>query len=549
MSRKNDGMIPCDYLPERLPNRLRRVIRRTEDFGGGTDFLGGGGIFSDTVNLSPRKARLLATRPPRGLLVSGQGNGAPHGMAFFDGVLIFAQGTGLFSTADGVVVNRLGTVGDSDKQFFVFGDRLYIYPDKLYMERGGTMPKPIELDSGVIGQASFDGNTVTLPSGYAWATLGFGAGDGLRVLNADDVTPAPEGYYRIETIHGQTATLTQSFSASYVSAARFLRVVPDFARCCVSGDRVYGIAGRDVYVSGAGSATDFYSRPTGDGKHPVILHSDTEGDFTALSPWQGYVVFFKCDRICKLLGNRSDSFTLQDSMGVGIPARLANTLCEVGNLLCYCSDGGVYRYRGQQPERISPVGDGSLLRGCGGTDGQGYYLSVETSAGVRSSLYMPDREEWYPEDGADGVFLLRREGFVLIQDGEGCIWMSSSDGRTPACIFDEGQMRGPITASAQFLPDRYGEPEGYRLAGLYIRATGEAAGTLKVLAAYSDGRYSADAKGDSEVLLGEYAGEMTDRLLRVPVIPRFCDGMVLRLEMTDGWVIHAVIREYEPCGQ
>jgi hypothetical protein len=126
MSRKNDGMLSCDYLHERLPNRLRRVVRREEDFGGCSDLFGGGGVFSDTVNLSPRRGGLIATRPPRGLLTSGQGNGAPHGMVFFGGVLIFALGTGLFSTVDGAVVTRLGTVSDSDKQFFVFGDRLYM---------------------------------------------------------------------------------------------------------------------------------------------------------------------------------------------------------------------------------------------------------------------------------------------------------------------------------------------------------------------------------------------------------------------------------------
>ena len=59
-------------------------------------------------------------------------------------------------------------------------------------------------------------------------------------------------------------------------------------------------------------------------------------------------------------------------------------------------------------------------------------------------------------------------------------------------------------------------------------------------------RYDEDTE---EVLLGEFDGGMTDRLLRVPLLPRPCDGSVLRLEMAGDWVIHAVMRTYERRGQ
>ncbi len=541
MSKRMDGGTAPDYLPERMSHTLRREVGRILSFGGCSAPFRGGETIVLGVNLSPRRMPLLATRPPRGLFAYGRGSGKPHGMVWFDGALIFARGTGLYATSDGLQIHSLGSVSDTDKSFLAFGGKLYIYPDKLVMDGGFSMPRPIELDTGIIEEVEFSGNTVTLPKGEVWSERGFGVGDCLRVLNADDVTPAPEGYYRITGLHAGTATLATTFSASYTSSARFKRVVPALTKCCVSGDRVYGILGKDVYVSAAGSATDFYSRPAGDGKHPVILRCESGGEFTALSPWQGYTVFFKPDRVCKLLGSRSDSFTLHEGYGVGIPEGLADTLCEVGDSLYYASFGGVYRYRGQEPERISSFGEVTVTGGHGGSDGAVYCLSLTADGKERVSLLLPEEGAWYPEDDLAVGCILGHEGFLYLQDGEGNIWKTSPEGQKTGCGFTEREIKGALVSSATLTPDRFGEPDGYRLARLAIRATGAPGGILRVLIRY-------DESGE-ETLLGEFSGGMTDRLLRLPLIPRPCDSSVLRLEMTGDWVIHAIFRTYERMGQ
>ncbi|MBQ9151095.1 MAG: hypothetical protein IJX72_02500 [Clostridia bacterium] len=534
-----------DYLPERLPASLRRERVSVTDFGGLSR-----GMVTDAVNISPRHVPALATRMPRGLFVSSFGSGTPHGMAFFDGYLFFARGTRLYRTEDGTSVVDLGAVSDTDKQFFVFGDSLYMYHDKLYVEKGGVMPTYVELDTGVIEQVDFAGSKITLPEGMGWTALGFRVGDGLRVVNADDVDPAPEGYYRIDEIHGREATVVGSFPSTCTCDALFRRTVPALERVCVSGDRVYGVIGQDVYISAAGSALDFYSKGASDGTNPVTLHTDTNGDFTACAAWQGYVVFFKSDRICKLIGSRSDSFTLHDTPAVGIPARLADTLCEVNGALLYCADGGVYRYCGQEPERIAPAGASAATDGCGGTDGYAYYLAVEQgTAGWRQYLYLPDTGDWYAEDDLHPTGMVRRDGFLCIQDSDGYIWLTSSDGRATGCSFVERHVRGEVEASVTLAPDYGFQPEGCRLTGIFIRATAQTGATLEVLADYADGQAGKDAIGTEEVSLASFEGKMTDRLLRIPVAPRLCDGVKLRFAMTGAWVIHAVIREYERAGQ
>lgn len=539
MSKLFDGREISDYLPARLPRSLKRERVTERVFRGLKSAFGGGEGVCAGVNISPHRSPLLATRPSRGLFAYGRGTGAPHGMVWFDGSFIFARGGELFTTTEGSVVNSLGPVSDTDKSFFVFEGRLYIYPDKLYMESGNSMPKPIELDTGVIDNAAFGGDTVTLPKGYVWSDWGFEAGDCLRVVNADDVNPTPEGYYRILSLRGGTATLATNLPP-VTGKTIFRRLVPNLTRCCVSGDRVYGIAGKDIFVSGAGSATDFYSRSKADSGSPVILHSSTDGAYTALSPWQGYVVFFKEDRICKLLGSRSDSFTLRDTRSVGIPAHLADTLCEVGNALYYASFDGIYAYRGEEPEAVTGFGGVTVTGGHGGRDGGAYCVALTADSGGVVGLFLPETGEWYPEDDPAVGAILDAGGFRYMQDGDGNIWKSARDGRAHGCTFDERHMGRPAVASVTFAPDHFGEPDGYCLTGLFLRVTGGVGGTLKVSIRYDE---------EGETPLGEYAGGMADRLLRVPLPLCFCDGSALKLDMTGDWVIHAIVKEYERRGQ
>lgn len=543
--RKQTLQAMSDYLPGRLPASLRRERVSLTCFDG----LGREGVEA-ARNLSPRKSPALATRMPRGLYASAFGSGIPHGMAFFDGYLFFARGTRLYRTTDGRSVSDMGAVSDTDKLFFVFGDRLYVYPDKLYVEKGGGMPGYVELDTGIIEQVSFQGSQATLPEGLLWTALGFRPGDGLRVLNADDSDPAPEGYYRIAALRGREATVVGAFPSVHVSNARFKRTVPTLERACVSGNRVYGVIGQDVYVSAAGSALDFYSHKASDGSDPVILHTDTDGAFTACAPWQGYVVFFKSDRICRLMGSRSDSFTLTDTPAVGIPRHLADTLCEVGGALFYCADGGVYRYRGQEPDRVAPAGEEPVTGGRGGSDGYGYYLAVQREdSGWSQYLYLPETDAWFAEDDVHPTGMIRRDGYLCLQDSDGYIWMTSSDGRATGCSFDERHVRGEVESSVTLAPDYCLQPDGGRLVEIYIRATGGGGSEMEVRASYAHGQAGKDAVEAEELSLGTYKGKMTDRLLRIPVTAKLCDGVRLRLVMTGPWVIHAVIREYERGGQ
>ncbi len=557
-----------DRLPAALPGKCRRESTRIAEFPGlAVGGLPRAGQLSDMRNLSPLAHPALAVRTPRALLAPSRGMGLPHGMALLGEALYLVQGTTLYritspiaaaKSATGATATAVGTVSDSDKRMAVFGGRLLILPDKLYVDSDGTL-HPMELETGVIPQVVFDAGSVTLPEGQTWAALGFAAGDGLSVINADDDTPAPEGDYRIRSLRGRVATLTGGFSAPYTSDARFARRIPDLDGLCVSGDRVYGFAGDEILVSAAGSAF-CWAGPVDDGSGAARLRASSAGAITACAPWQGYVVYFKADRIFRLLGSRADSFELSETPAPGVPAPLAGTLAEVGGALYYHGDAGVYRYTGHYPERVATLpGEVSdtVVGGLAGTDGAGYYLSLgRRAAGAplptwRLYLYDPARDTWYAEDSLRPVStaLLRAasgaESYLALQAAEGAIWLTRADGRVAGFALSEVPATGAPFATATFPADHAHEPEGYRPVTLTLRASAPAGASLKVLASFV-------APGEDvtppATELATFTGPMTDRTLRIPLCPSVCDAMTVGLEMSPGWVIHAVSREYERRG-
>lgn len=530
-------------LPTNLMNGSKSIQMHLGRDWGLNSPMGGGNTLADGYNLSPREGSIPAVRLPRRAFVNGYGEGVSNGMIIFNGALVFARGNGIYSTTDGTTIYMLARVRDTYKNFVIFGDRLYIYPDKLFLERGG-MPRSLELDTGVLEDTEFKDNTIRLPVGYYWSDFGFEPGDGLQIVKSNASSPAPAGYYHILSVQDEVATLSQNLGVSCSGGARFKRVVPDLTACCVCGDRLYGVSGKNIHVSAAGSATDFYSSSTGDGTHPATLSCDAEGDFTALSPWQGYIVCFKADRICRLLGNRADSFTLQDRQGVGIPASLSHTLCEVGDALYYASEGGVWRYRGQEPEWVCSFGGATAKAGCGGTDGRAYYLSFSADGQDRMSLYLPESGKWYPEDNTLMGSMLCHNGLLWMQGDGGIIWTTASDGRAVEGGVSERDTVGEVFSSMTLVPDRADDPAKIRPTALWIRATGRS-GSLRVYASYADGGAEMDASSDHEIFLAEFSAPMSDRLLFVPVLAGPCDAATLRLEMDGEWVIHDVIRRYE----
>ncbi len=569
-----------DRLP-RLPATPVRKRTRVTTFGGVVREGGGAWEIAEMKNLSPRRYPALATRHPREVLSPASGMATGHGMVVVDKDLYLVRNTTLFRVRDalrasrtGAYVESLGTLTDSDKTMVVFGDYLLIFPDKQYIRLSEGSLHPMEIDTGVLENVAFNGNCITLPDGQKWTSLGFAAGDSIHVVNQDDLNPAPEGYYRIQETHGDDALLYDTFPLPTQCRVRIKREVPNLCMAAACGNRLFGSDGTTVYIGAEASPFAFQGKQA-DGRGAATLQSSTPGALTACASWQGYMMFWKAGSICRVLGNRADSFALTESPAAGIPAEMARTLCEVGGELYYYGDSGVYRLASttQKPERIAQPLNGIPVTGRAGTDGVGYYLDLaeEASDGGRlwrRCLFLPlvgKGGAWYTEEVPAVSANVLLGGFLCTQGADGRVWLSRSDGRRMGYAIHEGTLSGDMLSSVVFWPEYAFEPDRCRPVALSLRATHTeaAAGALRVVASFADGRsgkddenplsgnfrLSADAAGggvpDGRVELAVFQGQMQNRLLRIPLTVPPCDHMRLGLEMVGDWQIDAVTFEYE----
>ncbi len=544
-----------EVLPEQLPEVLSTAVQTRcviDHFTGYAPADTNVGL-AEMQNLSPHKAPVLAVRRPREVWVGAVGSGKPHGMTLMNGQVYFVRGTTLYGPGNGGQPAVIGTVTDTDKIMVAFNGELLIFPDKVYLDRDTGTLKSMEIARVTCNNCQFTKNTIVLGSDKTWEGLGFRPGDSVTCYNTNGSDAAPAGSYRILSMSGRTATISTTFEVLMSRNMIMAREVPDFSTLCVSGERLYGAVDGEIYVSAAGSAFDWFG-PDTDGKGPARLIAASEGSITACLPWQGYAIFFKEDRIIKLLGNRAVAYTLTDIPAPGIPAGMGKTLCEIGGALYYYGVSGIYRYTGSYPEAIGLPGDGAHLPGeehpgyvggVGGTDGISYYIALKTAANAtRLFLYHPLLRRFYAEDDTYPAAMVTRRGFLGMQMADGRILLTASDGRTAGLASAES---GAVTASARLVAMRP-EDDGYwRPLRVTLRATGPTNGTLTLKAILSDGAAGLDAIPGRAVTVGQVSGAMVDRRVTFPLTAALCDAAVLILEMNGEWEVGEVALLCEKC--
>lgn len=581
-STKNKTQVPAsDRLPEKLSAATRRERVRTTVFGGLDTGEGGVGKIAEMYNLSSRCAPALATRPEKELLLSSPLSGKHNGIAVMGEDLYVARGTYIYRVpqvlqpGELLQITKVGSVTDTEKYMTVFGGRLLIFPDKVYIDESDGYMYPMELDTGVLDEVRFCGNTVTLPMGHYWTEMGFLEGDSIYIYQTNG--KISHGYYRLVGLYASLATVAPDITfpprdengiyneyASpevIVSSARIRRIVPDMDGMTVLGDRLCGYKGRTIYIGGEGSPFSWGQNL--DDKHgAAVLKNCTDGDFNACATRGDELVLFKSAAIVRVTGTRSDNFMMTEIKAAGIPSGLGRTLCEMNGDLYYhgFDEAYVYRIHAQHPERLGRIFSGRPTGGCGVAYEEGYYVCVsgnQPDGAVASGRYFYDvaRRAWYVDRDEQMIDGIRLGAYMCSVDESGIFWLSRNDGERAGTLEAMNAPSSPVHSFVSFVPDYTNYPDGCRPTNLYLRATSDGSGELKVLMSFADGRCGLDAHVPANAKDGRdwenvrevacITGNMQDRLLRIPLPPRRCDHVSLALEMQGDWVIHDVTLEYE----
>lgn len=202
------------------------------------------------------------------------------------------------------------------------------------------------------------------------------------------------------------------------------REAPDLDWIVENGNRLWGYSNTTHEIRGCklgdptnwssylGISTDSYAATVG-----------SQGDFTGIYNFMGYVHFFKENRIHRLYGTQPSNYQLIELQMRGVKEGCGKSLCVVNELLYYMSRDGIMRYDGSGPVKMSEaLGDIKLEQVVCGTHGNKMYMSAVTEDGPQLFALDTMTNLWHREDGLRAVdFAATGEGDYILDD-QGTVW-------------------------------------------------------------------------------------------------------------------------------
>lgn len=355
----------------------------------------------------------------------------------------------------------------------------------------------------------------------------FSVGDAVEISGCSS-HKENNGSHIIRGISGRTLTFDKDIFQAGADAGTVMaeRKVPDLTCICECDNRIWGAEGTTIWASALGDPKNFYVYD-GLSTDSYAAAVGTEGEFTACIAYSSTVLFWKEDCVHKVLGSYPAQYEIYTYKVPGVQKGAEKSLCIINETLFYKGRAGVYAYTGGTPELLTECfGTRRFSDGVAGTDGERYYISMQTENGAWE-LYVLDtaRGIWLREDNTHATDWAYLDGTLYYLDGAtGKVMMTGQDR-------DE---EGRIDWSATLCPfnETVHGRKGY--SRLYLRADLEAGAWVKA-------EVSADGAPFKQVYLGHDDHAKT---LQIPILPTRCDTFTVRLSGRGECVIKSFVREF-----
>lgn len=240
----------------------------------------------------------------------------------------------------------------------------------------------------------------------------------------------------------------------------------------------------------------------------------TDGQFTGAVTHLGYPCFFKEKHLHKVYGNYPANYQVQTTACRGVQKGCDRSLAIVGEVLYYKARSGVCAYDGSLPREISAqLGEERYADAVGGALGSKYYIAMKDPGG-KMPLFVYDTAKgmWHKEEST----LVKR---FCPCDGE--LYYIDDNGHIRTILGTGEADKAPVTWMAETGPIGVEQPDRQYLSRLTIRLSMAVGTRVRIYAQY-------DSSGPW-VSLGTLTGTSL-RTLSVPVRPRRCDHLRLRIE-------------------
>lgn len=308
-------------------------------------------------------------------------------------------------------------------------------------------------------------------------------------------------------------------------AVTIRRKVPNLSVICESSNRLWGADGNTIYASALGDPTNFFTYDGLDTDSYAVAVA-SEGDFTGCIGYGSAVLFFKEDRLYKILGSYPSQYTMYDYTVPGVKNGSEKSLRNLNEVLYYHGREGVYRYSGGAPELISEnFGLRRFQNASAGAEGGRYYISMQDRDSLEWGMWVYDiqRGIWLQEDGMQAV--------DFASDG-GKLYCAAGDGRVLVLNPDSSGETVEWSAVTCRMDETYLNRKCYSRILLRLEI-GE--GSWVQAEVSHDG-------GPWQLVYTDH--DSRARVREIPIMPRRCDSFRVRLSGEGETVIRSMVREY-----
>ena len=361
---------------------------------------------------------------------------------------------------------------------------------------------------------------------YDGVTVSGVKSEALKDLNASMTVWAKDNDYIVVTgILDAVTTQTEPITVE--------RKMPNMDFVTEAGNRLwgcrYGVAANGAVVN------EIYACKLGDFRNwnsfmgvstdSWVASVGTDGQFTGAVTHLGYPVFFKETCLHKVYISSAGAHQIQDTACRGVQKGCHRSLAIVNEVLYYKARSAVCAYDGSLPVEISAaLGEVHYSEAVAGGHGNLYYISMKDAEDYHLFCYDTAKNMWFREDRtrADAFCSCRGEMYY-IDHADGHI-KTVSGGDEPVHWMAETGLIG-IT-----LPDQK------YVSRLLLRAAMEVGATARVYGQY-------DSSGVWELLCALAGSSL--RSFQVPIRPKRCDHMRLRIEGDGNIKLYAITKTIE----
>lgn len=586
------------YLPVLAESGTTRLL--TEIFTGYDHNLKiADGAWYEEKNLSSVSYPLFSPRQKRGemmQLANPQGITSKDALAYVDGSTLYYN----HLPVDGIVLSTREE--DCPKQMVGMGAYLCIFPDGVYVNTQnlsdhGTLAAAYELNDGVISLTmcrndgtDYDINDAVLsdtepsePTDQAfWIDTStnphslkqFSAASGIWVQVATtyikiSAVGIGKSFDQYDGVHIQglaysddndgieaqvnklnTTNIIEAKGDDYIiitgiidmaltwtGDVRVERRIPKMNFVCELDNRLWGCfygmhSGKvlnEIYASALGNPK-VWNRYRGISTDSYTASVGSDGVFTGMTSYLGYVLAFKENCIHKVYGTMPSNFQITTTNCRGVQKGSEHSLCTVNEKLFYKSKNDICLYDGSLPNTVSDAFANQVFTEArAGAYGSRYVVSMKDAKG-KWGMYTFDTERgiWHCEDDVHALMFANLDDDLVYIDADSK-WLMSEGGK-------HGTLEGPVDWEATSGIIGYEYPDQKYLSRFNLRMRMSEGDWCEILVRYdSEGAWMSEG-----VIRGGNVQSFT-----IPVIPRRCDHMQIKLRGTGDVKIYSIAKILE----